>query len=54
MVAEGAGPVNLDVPSNFVKEHVLDNFMKYFSGVRVNLFDLNGESSFLSNLSFSA
>ena len=49
--------VNFDIPWNFVKEHLLHNFIKYFYGHCANQLinkDLNGASFCLSNLSFSA
>ena len=53
----GLAGMNFDVPWNFIKEHVLHNFTKYFSGTRVNQIvnkDLNGDFSRLGSLSFSA
>ena len=32
----GLGAVNFVIPGNFVEEHVLHNFTKYFPGARVN------------------
>ena len=49
--------MNFDITGNFVKEKLLHNFIKYFSGPCANQLvnkDLNDASSCLSNLSFSA
>ena len=50
------GGMNFDIPWNFVKEHVLHYFMKYFFVARVDEKvnkDLSSELSPVSNLPFS-
>ena len=50
------GGMNFDIPWNFVKEHVLHYFMKYFFVGRVDEKvnkDLSSELSPVSNLPFS-
>ena len=53
----GPGAMNFGIAWNLVEEQLLHNFMKYFSGHWANQIvntNLSGESSCLSNLSFSA